>query len=228
VRKVGATSEDAVDVRNHLRYAPESRRPASNRGKFRQDLYYRLAVNRAEECPRLRECPRPDIPVLADAILRRLSGPDGKQRPCGSPKKRRRLSGTTIFPAILANSRTFWSVPSRLPRQRKFNPMTCSSLRRLGSLVSREPPRQMAAAGIPRPSRKGGDPRGPRGNPLQSNAAAKLLGITFRALRYRMETPGDPVGGARPLRRGRVARRGGAGSLAQLRRAPGGRGQCAC
>src|SRR6266480_8162415 len=76
VRKVGATSEDVVDVRiicathQNLAAGVES-------GKFRQDLYYRLAVIELR-MPPLREC-RDDIPVLADAILRRLSGPDGKQ-----------------------------------------------------------------------------------------------------------------------------------------------------
>src|SRR5436853_2610324 len=76
VRKVGATSEDSVDVRiicathQNLAAGVES-------GKFRRDLYYRLAVIELR-MPPLREC-REDIPVLADAILRRLSGPDGKR-----------------------------------------------------------------------------------------------------------------------------------------------------
>src|SRR6266568_764360 len=67
VRKVGATTEDAVDVRiicathQNLGDCVES-------GKFRQDLYYRLAVIELK-MPPLREC-RDDIPVLADAILR--------------------------------------------------------------------------------------------------------------------------------------------------------------
>ncbi|TMG73448.1 MAG: sigma-54-dependent Fis family transcriptional regulator, partial [Betaproteobacteria bacterium] len=76
VRKVGATSEDSVDVRiicathQNLASCVES-------GKFRQDLYYRLAVIELR-MPPLREC-REDIPVLADAILRRLSRPDGER-----------------------------------------------------------------------------------------------------------------------------------------------------
>src|SRR5436853_7468447 len=75
VRKVGATSEDAVDVRiicathQNLAACVES-------GKFRQDLYYRLAVIELK-MPPLRDC-REDIPVLADAILRRLSSLDAK------------------------------------------------------------------------------------------------------------------------------------------------------
>src|SRR5882672_5522079 len=76
VRKVGATSEDAVDVRiicaTHQNLAA-----GVEAGKFRQDLYYRLAVIELK-MPPLREC-REDIPVLAEAILRRLAGSDGRR-----------------------------------------------------------------------------------------------------------------------------------------------------
>jgi len=136
VRKVGATSEDAVDVRiicathQNLAACVES-------GKFRQDLYYRLAVIELRmprcgsaatisRCSRMRFCGVFPVPTASS--------------PCGSPRKRRKLSRATIFPAILANWRTFWSAPSPSPRARKSNPTTCSSLRRLGSLVNREPP----------------------------------------------------------------------------------------
>src|SRR5205814_3521809 len=74
VRKIGATAEDPVDVRvmcathQNLAARVES-------GKFRQDLYYRLAVIELK-MPPLREC-REDIPILAEAILQRLSGGAG-------------------------------------------------------------------------------------------------------------------------------------------------------
>src|SRR6266851_3487173 len=115
VRKVGATSEDAVDVRiicathQNLAACVES-------GKFRQDLYYRLAVIELRmprcgsaatisRCSRMRFCGVFPVPTASS--------------PCGSRKKRRKLSRATISPAILANWRTFWSVPSHLPRARK-------------------------------------------------------------------------------------------------------------
>jgi two-component system response regulator PilR (NtrC family) len=70
VRKVGATVEDDADVRiicaTHQNLA---KRVES--GKFRQDLYYRLAVIELR-MPPLREC-REDIPELAQAILERHS-----------------------------------------------------------------------------------------------------------------------------------------------------------
>src|SRR5262244_226693 len=76
VRKVGATSEDAVDVRI-ISATHQSLAARVEAGKFRQDLYYRLAVIELR-MPPLREC-REDIPVLTEAILRRLSGTDGKR-----------------------------------------------------------------------------------------------------------------------------------------------------
>src|SRR6266576_2020654 len=94
VRKVGATPDDAVDVRiicathQNLAAGVES-------GKFRQDLYYRLAVIELR-MPPLREC-RDDIPVLADAILRRLSGPDGKP-PMRLSEEAKKALGDYDFP----------------------------------------------------------------------------------------------------------------------------------
>ena len=72
VRKVGATAEDSVDVRiisaTHRNLADEVKS-----GAFRQDLYYRLNVIELR-MPSLREMPD-DIPVLAQALLKRLCGP---------------------------------------------------------------------------------------------------------------------------------------------------------
>lgn len=75
VRRVGATSEEPVDVRiisaTH-RNLPE--RVAA--GLFRQDLFYRLNVIELR-MPPLRERPE-DIPVLAQAILARLAASEGR------------------------------------------------------------------------------------------------------------------------------------------------------
>lgn len=70
VRKLGSQHEDAIDVRllsathQNLAYAVE-------RGRFRQDLYFRLQVI-ALSLPPLRGRPE-DIPLLCDAILTRLT-----------------------------------------------------------------------------------------------------------------------------------------------------------
>src|SRR5262249_11665571 len=70
VRKVGATQEDAVDVR--IISATHKKLSALvDAGEFRQDLYYRLHVIELA-MPSLREM-REDIPLIANAILERLS-----------------------------------------------------------------------------------------------------------------------------------------------------------
>jgi len=70
VRKIGATNEEAVDVRiisaTHHDLAEFVRQ-----GKFRQDLYYRLSVIPIQ-MPALCDM-REDIPELAQNILKRLS-----------------------------------------------------------------------------------------------------------------------------------------------------------
>jgi two-component system response regulator PilR (NtrC family) len=74
VRKLGATSEELVDVRlisaTHQRLAD-----CVERGTFRQDLYYRLNVIELS-LPPLRER-RDDVAMLANLILARLA--DGQQ-----------------------------------------------------------------------------------------------------------------------------------------------------
>jgi two-component system response regulator PilR (NtrC family) len=73
VRKIGATSEEPVDVRiisathQELAHCVET-------GKFRQDLFYRLNVIELR-LPPLRER-LDDLPLLCEAILSRLAGPD--------------------------------------------------------------------------------------------------------------------------------------------------------
>ena len=76
VRKVGATQEDPVDVRiisaTHKKLAA-----LVEAGEFRQDLYYRLHVIELA-MPSLREM-REDIPLIANAILARLSRGSGRR-----------------------------------------------------------------------------------------------------------------------------------------------------
>ena len=73
VRKVGATAEEAVDVRL-ISATHQDLTEAVERGRFRQDLYYRLNVIELR-LPPLRER-LDDIGMLADAILARLATPD--------------------------------------------------------------------------------------------------------------------------------------------------------
>src|SRR5690606_23904301 len=71
VRRVGATQEEAVDVRI-ISATHQDLHACVARGSFRQDLYYRLNVIELH-LPPLRER-LSDIGMLADAILQRLNG----------------------------------------------------------------------------------------------------------------------------------------------------------
>jgi two-component system response regulator PilR (NtrC family) len=75
VRKIGATSEEPVDVRIISATHQDLARCVET-GKFRQDLFYRLNVIELA-LPPLRER-LDDLPVLAEAILARLAGPGHK------------------------------------------------------------------------------------------------------------------------------------------------------
>jgi two-component system response regulator PilR (NtrC family) len=75
VRKVGATVEEPVDVRL-ISATHQNLAECVEKGRFRQDLFYRLNV--IELClPPLRER-LDDIGLLADAILARLTAPGSK------------------------------------------------------------------------------------------------------------------------------------------------------
>lgn len=187
VRKVGATSEDAVDVRI-ICATHQDLSARVEAGKFRQDLYYRLAVIELK-MPPLREC-REDIPVLAEAILRRLAGSDGGRTPRLSEGAKKALGGYD-FPG---NTRELENILERavaLTARDEIEPED----------LQLSPPPALA----PEPGAT--NAKWPLTDYLDRiekeailealektrfnrTAAAKLLGITFRALRYRMERLG--------------------------------------
>ena len=187
VRKVGSTGEENVDVRiisathRHLADAVKD-------GKFRQDLYYRLNVIELR-MPALREM-RDDIAVLAREILRKTGGPDA--------------GGTTpeLSVAAIAALRDY-QFPGNVRELENILERAialCAGDRIEVDDLQLTAPAQGENAAVDR-----------AGLPLQEHldsvekeailkaleqtrynrtAAAKLLGITFRALRYRMERLG--------------------------------------
>jgi two-component system, NtrC family, response regulator PilR len=186
VRKVGATTEDAVDVRiicathRNLAARVES-------GEFRQDLYYRLNVIELD-MPSLRDC-REDIPLLASAILTRLARVANIEAP--------RLSAGAM--AALAA----YDFPGNV--RELENILERSIALTGGEQVSAEDLRLSPAAAPDEPVLEGAKwplqdylDRIEREAILEAlqqtrfnrTAAAKILGITFRALRYRMERLG--------------------------------------
>jgi two-component system, NtrC family, response regulator PilR len=187
VRKVGATGEDAVDVRiicathQNLAACVES-------GKFRQDLYYRLAVIELR-MPSLREC-REDVPVLAGAILQRVSGA--------------RAGGSARLSEAAKQALSKYDFPGNVRELENI-------LERAVALAASDDI-QVEDLQLAMPATGTGEPAAPNAKwPLQEyldrvekdailealektrfnrTAAARLLGITFRALRYRMERLG--------------------------------------
>jgi two-component system response regulator PilR (NtrC family) len=108
VRKIGATAEEAVDVRIISATHKDLARLVET-GQFRQDLFYRLNVIELT-LPPLRER-LDDLPLLADAILARLAGPGGARLGAGVLDALRAMPS----PATCANWKTCWNARSPLP-----------------------------------------------------------------------------------------------------------------
>jgi two-component system response regulator PilR (NtrC family) len=186
VRKVGATAEDPVDVR--IISATHRSLPALvEAGKFRQDLYYRLAVIELR-LPSLREC-REDIPLLADAVLARLGEEGGARHRKFSPAA---LSALLQYD-FPGNVRELENVLERAIALSGSDEIQPDDLQLVPPKLSEEP----QAPNAKWPLQEYLD-RVEREAILEAldktrfnrTAAAKLLGITFRALRYRMERLG--------------------------------------
>jgi two-component system response regulator PilR (NtrC family) len=183
VRKVGATQEDPVDVRI-ISATHQDLGQCVESGKFRQDLFYRLNVI-VLKMPSLRDIPG-DIPLLAGEILKKMACLDVNSPKLSQPalKELREYD----FPG---NVRELENI-----LERAMALTTGDEICREDLQLAAKPPKDMAQM---------------KSLPLQEyldavekeailealgkarfnkTAAAKLLGITFRALRYRLERLG--------------------------------------
>jgi len=184
VRKVGATAEDAVDVRmicathQNLTALVES-------GRFRQDLYFRLNVIELK-MPSLKDC-REDIAALAESMLERMGGA-GRAAPRLSraaqaelerydfPGNVRELENVLERAVALCGGKEIQPDDLRLTPARQAEEAPAGGKWPLQDYLDRvEREAILEALGKTRFNR---------------TAAARLLGITFRALRYRMERLG--------------------------------------
>lgn len=190
VRRVGSATEEPVDVRI-ICATHQDLQGLVGKSKFRQDLYYRLAVIELK-MPALRER-REDIRPLGEAILRRLSGgSDGRSFPTLTATSWRALESYD-FPG---NVRELENILERALALSGGQDIAVEDLQLM-------PPRLSDDSGI-------GDGAGESEREFNSlpdfldgierkailealektrfnrTAAAKRLGITFRALRYRM------------------------------------------
>jgi two-component system response regulator PilR (NtrC family) len=180
VRRVGATEEEAVDVRI-LSATHRDLAECVRGGSFRQDLYYRLNVI-ALRMPALREM-HEDIPQIAQKLLTRIGGAAGTRF---SPAALKVLSAYD-FPGNVRELENVIERALALCAEGLIQPDDLQ-LQPLGG------EQQAAATGGRYPLTDYLD-RVEREAILEAlqqthfnrTAAAKILGVTFRALRYRME-----------------------------------------
>ena len=187
VRKVGATQEDPVDVRiicaTHQKLAA-----LVAAGRFRQDLFYRINVIELP-MPPLREC-REDVALIADNILARLASQAGREPPRLAPEALEALARYD-FPG---NIRELENILERA--------MALSASAQIGVEDLRLAPSAAEASAAPAGAMEEPLPDYLDGSERKAilaalartgfnrTAAAKLIGITFRQLRYRMQRLG--------------------------------------
>ncbi len=181
VRKVGATSEDPVDVRV-ICATHQDLKVLVEQGSFRQDLFYRLNVIELR-MPALREC-REDVPLLARHVLDRLAQAAGLPSP---PLTAQALEALQDY-SFPGNVRELENILERALALMSGDRIDLPDL----SLdpVPKAGVAATAAGGLLQDLLDSVERQSILDALKQSNdnrtAAARLLGVTFRSLRYRM------------------------------------------
>jgi two-component system response regulator PilR (NtrC family) len=206
VRPIGEQREQPIDVRI-LSATHKNLVELVAAGRFREDLYYRINVIELR-VPSLRER-REDIPDLAESIVRRLARRLGVTAPSISMDAIRAL-GEYAFPG---NVRELENILERALALCSAGVVEASDLQlRATPAIQAEALGVMAAGGGASAAMAGRAPAGAGsaaalGDQLEDiertaiikaleqtrynkTAAAKLLGMTFRALRYRIKKLG--------------------------------------
>jgi two-component system, NtrC family, response regulator PilR len=195
VRKVGSTQEEPADARI-ICATNQSLAGMVEAGRFRRDLYYRLNVVELT-MPPLREC-REDIPLIAAHILRRLAAQNGVPPPSLSEKALAELMAYD-FPGNVRELENIMERALALSGQAEELGREELALHRISPVDEEE-----TEPGAASPPPAGGEPlpayldRLEREAILQAlgktgfnrTAAARILGVTFRQLRYRMQRLG--------------------------------------
>jgi two-component system, NtrC family, response regulator PilR len=198
VRKVGSTQEEPVDARI-ICATNQSLAGMVEAGRFRRDLYYRLNVVDLT-MPPLREC-REDIPLIATHILQRLAAQNGvREAPRLSEPALEELMRYD-FPGNVRELENILERALALSQAGELGPQDLA----LHRIAPEEEEAQAEAAAEPQGRAEALDAPLPayldrleREAILQAlgktgfnrTAAARLLGITFRQLRYRMQRLG--------------------------------------
>jgi two-component system response regulator PilR (NtrC family) len=187
VRPVGSTDEVRADVRI-ISATHQDLHQLVAAGDFRQDLFYRLAVIELK-MPPLRDM-RDDVPLLASEVLQRLTGPQVVP-PKLSFAALRALQSYS-FPG---NVRELENILERALALTSSDEIRVEDLqlgeRQTASVISSQDLAGLRAS-LPLPEyleriEKEAIIEALKKTRYNRTNAAKLLGITFRALRYRME-----------------------------------------
>jgi two-component system response regulator PilR (NtrC family) len=197
VRKVGATEEQAVDVRV-ISATHQSLAALAESGRFRRDLFYRLNVIELR-MPPLREC-RDDIRTIAEAMLARLA--------LQSATPRRRLSAAALaeltaydFPGNVRELENILERAVALSEASEIHPADLRLVPQVAPGEGGAAPSMAGAAGSSLPVYLDKVERDAilaalAKTGFNRTAAARTLGVTLRTLRYRMQRlgirePGD-------------------------------------
>ena len=183
VRKVGSTLEESVDVRI-ISATHQDLGKCVESGKFRQDLFYRLNVI-VLKMPALREIPD-DIPLLAGEILKKMASLN-TEPPKLSLKALKELREYD-FPG---NVRELENILERAMALTTGGEIDREDLQ----LTARQPKDMAQMKNLPLQEYLDAMEKEAITDALEKTrynktAAAKLLGISFRALRYRLERLG--------------------------------------
>ena len=181
VRKVGATAEEAIDVRI-VSATHQNLAALVEAGRFRQDLYYRLNVIDLL-MPSLRERVE-DIPEMARFLLNKLGGVDVKldrdaeKALCAYafPGNVRELENTLERALALCDNQHIRAADLNLAPALPASQAAPGSKYPLQDYLD-----QMERAAILEALEQ---------TRFNKTAAARVLGVTFRSLRYRLERLG--------------------------------------
>lgn len=191
VRKVGGTVEDPVDVRI-VSATHQDLAALAAAGRFRQDLLYRLNVIEIN-MPSLKEC-RDDIPLLAEAILARLGTQSGRLLKLSAD-----ALGSLVAYDYPGNVRELENILERAAALAGGSVIEAGDLRLAPLVAGSEheeaevaPKGGAVAQGLPLQDYLDQVERAAIEEALEKTrynrtAAAKLLGVTFRSLRYRLQ-----------------------------------------
>ena len=186
VRKVGATTEEAVDVRI-ICATHQNLRALVEQGAFRQDLFYRLNVIEIR-MPTLREC-REDIPLLTDHILGRMAKADGCKLPEMTAAARRALEAYP-FPGNVRELENTLERAMALLVDDRIDVADLGLATESTLAVESPQPGQTSLQDYLDAMERQAILDALEKTRFNRTAAARLLGVTFRSLRYRMQRLG--------------------------------------